>query len=166
MKKYALIAARRKNIQRREGASFFASLSELGVNYGDFVDARFSVDTEELMETILCGECKHINVRRTSELSWDEVSESLSKIQPRSQNEKIIVYFCHYRDMAFYADETDIIINLHRVLMWDKDSVYACAVDGMSGFGVDMYISEISGQTRFTLDLWGLYDDIVHPADC
>jgi hypothetical protein len=153
----SLLSALRRNRQKRGLQSFLANFSQstgLTVVEDDIVDSALSVRSEGLLDAVIQERLSNGSLKRIPELMWKEVQEQLDTYAAYGIQGTYLAFLCHYRDFTFRLNLNAFVTHAKQIVEFDGDSVYVSCQDLLHGFGIDMYVSELVNECRYTVDSW------------
>lgn len=153
-----LLVAIRRNKQRRALDGLVQDLRRctgVELDRSDIVPAEPSANAElRLKEAINESRLDDGSLERISELEWPEAAARLASHFGSYGEVMLIVFPSHRLDFAFRLRADQFVSHARGILEFDEDTVYAVSADVAAGVGLDLYVSEIANDVRFTLDRW------------
>jgi hypothetical protein len=152
-----LKVALRRNQQKREAPSYLDAISrivELDSGKLKLLDAGASLGFEEaLLERTRKGMTDG-SIRRTTEISADELESAIAEVLPGLGKGPVIVAPVNSMHLAFELPRAPSPRQLHELLLLDGDTIFVVSNDLASGVGVDFYDSEKRIGKCFEVDSW------------
>src|SRR6266516_359311 len=156
MENARLAVGLRRNRQREWPAykSALSKASGIPENEMRLLQAEESVRFEkELLGKIKEGVRGGV-VERTPELSLEEAASLVANCIDHSDVADFVVWLCHGADFAFRLHRNLFANHAFHLLEFDRDTVYAASDDVRCGIGIDLYVSELAHERRYTVDYW------------
>lgn len=153
----SFLVARCRNERARGLDSFGSNLNSfcpLLTGRFELLDPEVSIVLESRMREEILGRIRAGNLNRMTGLDWDAVATRLSEVSGLLRSEKVCVFLCNYPDFAFKVESLLFASSLQGLLDFDNDTVLGVSEDCSWGLGVDRYVDEFSGETKFTMDAW------------
>jgi hypothetical protein len=157
MENTRLIVGLRRNRQRTQWPAYKLALCEAAAVPGSeviLIEAEDSVRFEkDLFRRIEAGIQQGFLIR-SGELTREEAQRKITEALGRIESNVLNVWLCHGADFAFKLNRTSLARCAFQLLEFDSDTVYAATEQVECGIGIDVYESELSRETRYTVDVW------------
>ncbi len=152
-----LISAMRRNRQSRGLGNFLTDFNQatgLTLTGSNIVDPDLSVRIERSLASVIQQKLTDGSLVRSTELDWEDVQNRINSHTAIDHKDRIFLSLCHFEDFMLSLHLFEFTEHVKAIIQFDSDTVYALIENLEHGIGLDVYISEITGERRYTVDLW------------